>query len=39
MTRLATALAILFALAACEETAKGVESDLRKGGQAIDNMF
>lgn len=39
MTRLATALAILFALAACEETAKGMERDLQEGGQAISNIF
>ena len=39
MTRLAAALAILFALTACEETAKGMEQDIREGGQAINNMF
>ena len=39
MTRAAAALAILFALSACEETAKGMEKDLQEGGQAISNMF
>ncbi len=39
MVRIVAFVAALFALAACEETAKGIERDLQEGGRAIDSML
>ncbi len=39
MVRVIALFATLAALAACEETAKGIERDLIEGGRAIDSVL